>query len=110
MLYRWILTNCLLFWGLFTSAQAYHILHFTSPHTSFPDTGRTGGHTGGGVFFPAAGHYDDSSVWMVVPGQWTPAQKIDLVFWFHGWHNNIDTALEFYGLARQFAAARRNAV
>ena len=37
-------------------------------------------------------------------------RKTDLIFWFHGWHNNIDTALQFYGLARQFAAANCDAV
>jgi hypothetical protein len=37
-------------------------------------------------------------------------QPYDLVFWFHGWYNNIDTAAEFYKLTRQFIASKRNAV
>jgi hypothetical protein len=89
----------------------YHVLHFVSAHTSFPDTGRAKDWLDGdGVLRPVAGHYDDNSVLLVVPDGLKPGTPIDLVFWFHGWHNSIDTALEFYGLARQFAASRRNAV
>lgn len=33
-----------------------------------------------------------------------------MIFWFHGWGNNIDTALTEYGLSRQFADAGVNAV
>ena len=33
-----------------------------------------------------------------------------MIFWFHGWGNNIDTALSEYGLSRQFADAAVNAV
>lgn len=58
----------------------------------------------------ASFHYDDSSVLVVVPAGLYAGSTVDLVVWFHGWHNNIDTALQFYGLARQFAASRRNAV
>jgi hypothetical protein len=89
----------------------YTILRFSSTHSCFPDTGRAKGWLDGdGIFRPVAGHYDDSSVLLLVPRQLKADGKIDLVFWFHGWHNSIDTALAFYGLARQFAASGRNAV
>lgn len=89
----------------------YRLIHFTSPHNCFPDTGRNAGHLDGDhIFQPRKGHYDDSSVLLVVPRAFRPKQKIDLVFWYHGWHNNIDTALNFYGLARQFAASQVNAI
>ena len=39
-----------------------------------------------------------------------PKKKVDMIFWFHGWNNNIDTALIEYGLSRQFAEANVNAV
>jgi hypothetical protein len=94
---------------------AFQVLHFTSAHTSFPDTGRVNGHLYDSVLYSAAEHYNDSSVLLVVPEQLTATQKtdhkkVDLVFWFHGWRNNIDTAAEFYGLTRQFIASHRNAV
>ena len=89
----------------------YRVLHFVSAHTPFPDTARDRGHLDGdSIFQPRAGHYDDSSVLMIVPRGFKAGSKADLVFWFHGWHNNIDTALRFYGLARQFAASGVNAI
>jgi hypothetical protein len=92
-------------------AQDYKVIHFGSVHAPFPDTARDGGHLDGdSIFQPRAGHYDDSSVLMVVPRGFKAGSKVDLVFWFHGWHNNIDTALRFYGLARQFAASGVNAI
>ena len=65
---------------------------------------------GDGKQLPRAGHYDDSSVLLVVPAGLRVTTRVDLVVWFHGWHNNIDTTLQFYGLARQFARSGRNAV
>jgi hypothetical protein len=91
--------------------QGYQTLRMTSAFASFPDTGRAKlWLDGDSVLQPVAGHYDDSSVLLVVPPHLKRGRKIDLVFWFHGWHNNIDTALQFYGLARQFVAANRDAV
>src|ERR1700742_2537160 len=99
------------FLGMRVTAQEYRVIHFVSPHTPFPDTARDRGHLDGdSIFQPRAGHYDDSSVLLVVPRGCKAGSRIDLVFWFHGWHNNIDTALRFYGLARQLAASGRNAV
>jgi len=91
--------------------EAYRILRFSSPHNCFPDTARNRGHLDGdGKPLPRAGHYDDSSVLLVVPTGVRLGATVDLVVWYHDWHNNIDTALSFYGLARQFAASGRNAV
>jgi hypothetical protein len=91
--------------------QGYQIFRLSSAYTSFPDTGRAVAWLDGdSVLRPVAGHYDDSSVLLVVPPHLKRDRKIDLIFWFHGWHNNIDTALQFYGLARQFAAANCDAV
>ena len=82
----------------------------TSSHTSFPDTGRASGHLYDSVMYSTAEHYLDSSVLMVVPAGLKAGSKVNLVFWFHGWQNNIDTALVKYGLARQFEASKVNAV
>jgi hypothetical protein len=104
-----IIGFCLLSMG--AMAQDYEVIHFASAHAPFPDTSRDGGHLDGdSIFQPRAGHYNDSSVLIVVPRGFKAGSKVDLVFWFHGWHNNIDTALRFYGLARQFAASGVNAI
>ncbi len=47
---------------------------------------------------------------LVIPEQFQKTSNVDLVFWFHGWRNNIDTAAEFYKLSKQFVASKRNAV
>lgn len=90
---------------------AYRLVRFSSSHNCFPDTARANGHLDGDKnLLSYAGHYDDSSVLLVVPPGLHAGKTVDLVFWYHGWHNNIDTALRFYGLADQFAASGRNAV
>src|ERR1700722_20231582 len=88
----------------------FRLIHFTSPHTSFPDTGRAYGTMYDSILYNRAEHYNDSSVLLVVPQRLKHTEKIDLIFWFHGWRNNIDTAAEFYKLTKQFIASRRNAV
>jgi hypothetical protein len=90
--------------------QEFQLLHFSSSHTSFPDTGRMNGHWYDSTFYTASAHYNDSSVLLIIPKQLDTTQKINFIFWFHGWNNNIDTAAEFYQLTRQFIASKRNAV
>jgi len=82
----------------------------TSSNTSFPDTGRMQGHIYNNVLYNTADHYSDSSVIIITPKNFVAKKKIDMIFWFHGWNNNIDTALIAYGLSRQFAEADVNAV
>ncbi|HEY4964967.1 MAG TPA: hypothetical protein VII28_01130 [Puia sp.] len=88
----------------------YRVLHFTSAHTAFPDTGRANGHLYDSVLYTTTEHYSDSSVLLIIPRQLKTTKMVDLVFWFHGWRNNIDTAAEFYKLTRQFITSGRNAV
>ncbi|HSN10094.1 MAG TPA: hypothetical protein VLS85_13735 [Hanamia sp.] len=88
----------------------FHQFKITSTHTSFPDTGRLNGHLYNKVLYHTADHYSDSSVIIITPKGFVPKKKVDMIFWFHGWNNNIDTALIEYGLSRQFAEANVNAV
>jgi len=111
--FRTVGTLLLLLMAIRAIAQGtpeYRMLHFSSAHTSFPDTGRVNGHWYDNVLYTAADHYQDSSVLLIVPNHLKATRKIDLIFWFHGWRNNIDTAAEFYKLTKQFLASRRNAV
>src|SRR5579862_2589367 len=118
------INNCGAIWLMFllvfghyiTQAQAkpgneYKVYHFTSAYTSFPESARNKGYLYDNVFFDAPGHYSDSSVLMVVPDKLKCINgTVDVVCWFHGWHNNIDTALDYYHLAKQFASSGKNAV
>ncbi|MDP9041128.1 MAG: hypothetical protein M3N30_04040, partial [Bacteroidota bacterium] len=106
-----IITLCLL--ASHATAQdtsKFRLLHFTSSHTSFPDTHRARGYVYDSVLYTFPGHYNDSSVLLVIPKHFESTQKVDLVFWFHGWNNCIDTAVEFYRLAEQFIDSKRNAI
>jgi hypothetical protein len=85
-------------------------IRFTSRHTSFPDTGRKNGYIYDSVLYDEATHYNDGSVLLLVPPQFSAKENVDLIFWFHGWRNNIDTAIVFYELGKQFIASKRNAI
>jgi len=86
------------------------LFRITSAYTSFPDTARAAGHTYNKVLYPAEKHYSDSSVLIAVPPQFKAGKHVDLIFWFHGWRNNIDTAAVYFELTKQFMASNRNAI
>jgi hypothetical protein len=85
-------------------------IRITSSHTAFPDTARLNGYTYDGKFFEAAAHYSDNTVLIAVPKRLQKRNHVDLIFWFHGWNNNIDSADIFFQLAEQFALSNSNAV
>lgn len=109
--------NCLLFL-LTVNISLLHaqdpeygrVYHFKSAYTSFPDSLRSKGYVYDSVFYPADVHYSDNAVRVFVPEGFKCEGTADLVFWFHGWRNQIDTAARFYELEKQFAASRRNAL
>ena len=76
----------------------------------FPDLQRSAGYTHDGKLYTFDQHYSDSSVAMFIPRGFRNTDTVDLVFHFHGWHNNIDTAIERYQLARQFTESGKNAI
>jgi hypothetical protein len=86
------------------------IFHIQSSHTSFPDTGRAKGHTYDKVLYTAADHYNDSTVLIIAPKNLDAKKSVDLIFWFHGWRNSVDSAAVRYQLTRQFYESDRNAV
>jgi len=100
----------LLSFGLAAQTNEPKIIRFTSPHTSFPDTGRKNGHMYHDVLYDAATHYSDSSVILIVPPDFSAKEKVDLVFWFHGWSNDIDSSNINFELGKQFIASHRNAI
>lgn len=91
-------------------AQDGKIIRFQSAHSMFPDTARAHGHDYNGKHYDAAEHYSDSSVLIYVPKHFSSRKKINYVFWFHGWGNNIDSACKQYDLLNQFEASGRNAL
>ena len=86
------------------------IFHIHSDNTSFPDTGRKKGHAYDGKLYTYKEHYTDNTVLIIAPKNLDAKKTVDLVFWFHGWGNNVDSASLRYELTKQFIASNRNAV
>lgn len=76
----------------------------------FPHPHRAEGHTYGNKTFPAEHHYSDSSVAIFVPNGFVPRNTVDVVIYFHGWYNSIDSACAQFRLIEQFCEAKKNAV
>lgn len=89
------------------SANTYRI---TSSFTSFPDTARKNGYRYNNELFDAATHYNDSSVLVIVPDNFNPGKKVNIVCWFHGWNNTIDSASKRFELVKQFQESNVNAI
>jgi hypothetical protein len=86
------------------------IFHIPSSHTAFPDTGRAKGHVYDKVLYTEADCYNDSTVLIIAPKKLDARKTVDLIFWFHGWRNNVDSTAAYYQLTRQFIASHQNAV
>jgi predicted esterase len=91
-------------------AQEGRTLKFTSAFAMFPDTARAKGHFYNGKTYDAGTYYSDSTILVYIPQKFKPQATLQLVFWFHGWGNNIDTACKQFQLLEQFEASGRNAV
>jgi hypothetical protein len=111
MIRKFIIIFCLLITTTICLCQ-YPLNYFkiASSNTSFPDTGRISGHFYNNILYGKADHYSDSAVLIITPKSFKASKHADMIFWFHGWNNNIDSALVSYGLSRQFAESGLNAV
>jgi hypothetical protein len=84
---------------------------FYSVNAMFPDTFRNvHPRVYEGKTFSGAAHYSDSSTYIFVPDYFDKKKPFVFVFYFHGWGNNIDTALIQFQLKEQFYNAHINAV
>src|SRR5450759_5337602 len=68
----------------------------TSPFTMFPHEKRAQGHTYDGKSYPADVHYGDRTVAIFVPKGFRDGDATNLVFYFHGWRNNVDDTFAKY--------------
>ena len=82
----------------------------TSDHTMFPHEKRAQGHTYEGKPYPADVHYSNRTVAIFVPKGFRAGDATHLVFYFHGWRNNVDDTLAKFRVAEQLAASGVNAV
>lgn len=100
----------LIFFTVNVQAQEGRVIRFQSANAMFPDSARMNGHTYDGKHYPASLHYSDSSILIYIPKHFSPGKRINFVFWFHGWGNNIDSACNQFKLIEQFESSGRNAV
>lgn len=82
----------------------------TSDHAMFPHPKRANGHVYEGKTYPADPHYTDRTVVIFVPKGFRPGETTDLVFYFHGWRNDVDRTLATFRIAEQLGASGVNAV
>ncbi len=92
------------------SAQKGKIIRYGSSYSMFPDFARAEGHYYEGMYYDAATHYSDSSILIYVPTGFSQTTKMNLVCWFHGWGNMIDSACKQFELLTQFEKSGRNAI
>lgn len=76
----------------------------------FPHPGRINGHIYDYKTFSKQEHYNDSSVAIFIPKGFKPTAKTNIVVYFHGWYNNIDSACSQYKLIEQFSESNKNAI
>jgi hypothetical protein len=82
----------------------------TSDHTMFPHEKRAQGHTYEGKTYPVDLHYRDRTVVIFVPKGFRAEGATNLLFYFHGWRNNVDDTLRQFKVAEQLAASGVNAI
>lgn len=86
------------------------IYRYELTNTPFPHKLRENGHSYKGVKYSMEDHYSDQSVIVFIPNYFTMSDSIDIVFYFHGWRNNIDTTLVSFNLLEQFYKSNKNAI
>jgi hypothetical protein len=111
-----LLLSALLFLPLQNSAQESNYLEFGRlyrlelKNAPFPSPGRSNGYTYRGTHYPMETHYNDSTVLVFVPDTLKAKRKVDIVVYFHGWNNNVDTVLSKFKIIEQFHASGKQAI
>ncbi|MCW8850800.1 MAG: hypothetical protein OQJ81_12535 [Melioribacteraceae bacterium] len=86
------------------------IYKFELNNSPFPHKDRLNGHDYNGHHYSLKDHYSDKSVLIFIPNHFVLKDSIDMVFYFHGWWNNIDSSLVQFNLIEQFYKSNKNAI
>ncbi|MEM1137384.1 MAG: hypothetical protein AAGI07_16210 [Bacteroidota bacterium] len=78
--------------------------------SAFPVTLRKLGYDYKNQHYNALKHYNDSTVLIYIPKYFKSTEKVDLVFHFHGWYNNVDSVISQFNLIEQFFRSGKNAL
>lgn len=110
-----IFTIIILFLASCTFAQSSistvgQILRLELNNSPFPHEDRANGYKYKDDIYSAADHYSDSTTLVFIPEYFDPSGATDIVVYFHGWNNNVDSMIEQFDLVRQFYESRINAI
>ncbi len=83
---------------------------FSMENAPFPHESRKDGHTYKNRFFSAEEHYSDSSVALFIPKGYEAGERIHLLYYFHGWGNNIRKAMDEFHLREMVAGSEKNVI
>jgi hypothetical protein len=103
-----VFTNC--FSAEWKSISDGQLTILQSSFSPFPHNQRKNGHTYDDSLYTFEEHYNDSSVAIFIPKNFHQSDSTDLVFYFHGWNNNINKSIEKFNLLDQFSASYKNAI
>lgn len=76
----------------------------------FPHPKRMDGHKYLNQTYTYQEHYNDSSVALFIPKRFDPTIPTNIIVYFHGWYNNIDSASAQFNLIEQFSQSNKNAI
>jgi hypothetical protein len=107
------LLKSLVFIGLWLPSSCLaegHLLILESQYAPFPHPQRAGGHTYQDSLYAFEPHYNDSSIAVFIPEGFEPADTVDMVFYFHGWWNNIRQSIKEFDLLGQFTRSNKKSI
>lgn len=76
----------------------------------FPHPDRKNGHIYKGKTYTFQNHYNDNNVIIFIPKGIKSNEKINIVFYIHGWFNSNQKAIGEFNLIQQFSESNKNAI
>jgi hypothetical protein len=86
------------------------LVRLNPANSMFPDTARMNGHVYRDSLYSFEEHYNDSTALVYVPNHVSLEKNFDIIVYFHGWWNNVDSSLINFELAEQLVGSKRNAI
>lgn len=86
------------------------LYRFELSNAPFPSAARDSGHVYNKIHYPKETHYNDSTVLVFVPEYLSLPDEVNIVVYFHGWNNNVDSVLTRFKIIEQFYASGKQAI
>lgn len=86
------------------------LIKTATTYAPFPEQARKTGFRLNTINYPAAAHYQDSTVAIFIPKHFEPTDSIDYIVHLQGWWAEIDDVLEHSQIAEQLSESRKNAI